>query len=83
MARARSAEARDLLESLRAALGEVDERAAAALDADAESREWREWIDALRHAFAAADDACRQLARLLATPPDDGARLRWYDRRRR
>jgi hypothetical protein len=83
MARARSAEARDLLESLRAALGEVDERAAAALDADAESREWREWIDALRHAFAAADDACRQLARLLATPPNDGARLRWYERRRR
>jgi hypothetical protein len=83
MARARSAQARDLLDPLRAALGDVDERAPAALDAGSESREWCEWLDSLRRAFAAADDACRQLARLLATPPDDGARLRWYDRRRR
>jgi hypothetical protein len=81
MARARSAQARDLLDPLRAALGEVDDRATAALDAGAGSREWRAWLDALRHAFATADDACRQLARLLATPAD-GAPSRWYQRRR-
>ncbi|HTK47830.1 MAG TPA: hypothetical protein VL328_07625 [Gemmatimonadaceae bacterium] len=83
MARARSARARDLLDPLRDALAALDDRAGAALDAGTESREWRDWLDALRHAFATADDACRQLARLLATPPDEGARLRWYERRRR
>jgi hypothetical protein len=83
MARARTAQARDLLDPLRDALAALDDRAAAALDADAESTAWRAWLDALRHAFAVADDACRPLARLLATPPDDSARLRWYDRRRR
>jgi hypothetical protein len=82
MARARSAQARDLLDPLRAALGAVDDRSTAALDAGAGSREWREWLDALRHAFAAADDVCRQLARLLGTPPRDGPPSRWYQRRR-
>jgi len=83
MARARSAQARDLLDPLRDALAALDERAGGALGAGPESREWSEWLDALRHAFATADDACRQLARLLAVPPEEGSRLRWYDRRRR
>ena len=51
MARARSAQARDLLDPLRDALGALDDRAGPALDAGTESREWRDWLDALRQAF--------------------------------
>jgi hypothetical protein len=83
MARARSAQARDLIDPLRGALAALDDRADAALDAGPDSPEWQSWLEALRHAFATADDVCRELARLLAIPPGDAARLRWFDRRRR
>ena len=69
-ARARSAAARDAIEPLRAALRSLDDRAAAAPPRrGCTSPEWDAWIEALRAAFAAADEACGHLARVLAEPP--------------
>ena len=82
VARARSAAARDAIEPLRSALLTLDEGSAAASGAGAESREWALWIAALRRAFAAADEACGHLARVLAEPPREEPNGRWFRRHR-
>src|SRR5690348_10946506 len=66
VARARSAAARDAIEPLRNALVALDEGAAAASAGGAHSPEWAGWIASLRRTFAAADEACSALARVLA-----------------
>jgi hypothetical protein len=82
VARARSAAARDAIEPLRTALLALDEGAAGASAAGAHSPEWASWIAALRRAFAAADEACGQLARVLAEPPREEGNGRWFRRHR-
>ena len=79
-ARARAAAARDTIEPLRTALVTLDERAAAASARGTHSPEWAHWIAALRRAFAAADEACTQLARVLAEPPGREGNGRWFSR---
>ena len=81
-ARARSAAARDAIEPLRAALRSLDERAAAAEAAGADSPEWARWIEALRLTFASADEACSHLARVLAESPREDRNGHWFRRRR-
>jgi hypothetical protein len=81
-ARARSAAARDTIEPLRDALRTVDDGAAAASAAGAQSAEWGVWIEALRRAFALADEACGHLARVLAEPLREEPEPRWFRRRR-
>ena len=68
VARARAAAAREMLEPLRAALVELDERALAASVEGPGTVEWETWLSGLRRAFGSADDACARLARLLAVP---------------
>ena len=80
VARARSAAARDAIEPLRSALAALDERADPASTGGAHSAEWASWIDALRRAFAAADEACGHLARVLAEPPRQEGNGRWFSR---
>lgn len=80
--RARSAAARDALEPLRAALHTLDQQAPAAAAGGPHSAEWAKWIVALRRAFAAADEACGHLARVLAEPPREEGDTRWFRRRR-
>jgi hypothetical protein len=63
-ARARSAQARELLQPLRAELGALD-----ALAAKAGDGEWLPWVDQLRRVFTAADESCRALARLFRESP--------------
>jgi len=82
VARARSAAARDAIEPLRSALLTLDEESAAASGGGAESPEWALWIAALRRAFAAADEACGHLARVLAEPPREEPNGRWFRRHR-
>jgi hypothetical protein len=82
VARARSAAARDAIEPLRKALVALDEGAAAASTAGVHSPEWATWIAALRRAFTAADEACGQLARVLAEPPRQEGNGRWFSRYR-
>jgi len=81
-ARARSAAASDAIEPLRAVLLTLDEGAAAASAAGTHSPEWTRWIAALRRAFAAADEACGHLARVLAEPIHEEPEPRWFRRRR-
>jgi hypothetical protein len=82
VARARSAAARDAIEPLRNALVSLDEGADAASAGGVSSPEWTSWISALRRAFAAADEACGQLARVLAEPPRQEGNGRWFSRYR-
>jgi hypothetical protein len=82
VARARSAAARDAIEPLRTALRSLDVEAVAASAADSSSPEWAVWIAALRRAFAAADEACGHLARVLADPPRGEGNARWFRRHR-
>jgi hypothetical protein len=81
-ARARSAAARDAIEPLRAALLTLDEGAAGASSAGMQSHEWALWIEALRRAFAVADETCAHLARVLAEPLREEPEPRWFRRRR-
>jgi hypothetical protein len=81
-ARARSAAARDAIEPLRPALRSLDERAADAVAGDAQSPAWARWIEALRLTFAAADEACGHLARVLAEPVREERNGHWFRRRR-
>lgn len=83
VARARSASARDAIDPLRSALQALDAPAAAAAAAGPASSEWETWIGALRRAFAAADEACGRLARVLAEPPATDGDARWFRRRGR
>ena len=48
----------------------------------AQSPEWDHWIEALRLTFAAADEACGHLARVLAEPPREERNGHWFRRRR-
>jgi hypothetical protein len=82
VARARSAAARDAIEPLRAALHVLGVRGAGATAAGTHSPEWADWIAALRRAFAAADESCRHLARVLSEPPRDEGNGRWFRRHR-
>ena len=82
VARARSAAARDAIEPLRAALRSLDDRAAAAVEGGAQSPEWGRWIESLRLAFAAADESCGHLARVLAEPLREERNGHWFRRRR-
>jgi len=82
VARARSATARDAIEPLRSALRSLDVHAAAASTSGSGSPEWTAWITALRRAFAAADEACGHLARVLADPPREERNGRWFRRPR-
>jgi len=79
-ARARAARATELLDPLRAELVALDALAAGARGGSAESEGWRAWVDQLRRTFAAADDACRALARLLAEPTAVEPGRRWFRR---
>jgi hypothetical protein len=81
-ARARSAAARDAIEPLRTALRSLDERAAAAEAEGAQSPERVRWIEALRLTFAAADEACSHLARVLAESPREERNGHWFRRPR-
>ena len=82
VARARSAAARDAIEPLRTALLALDEGAAGASAEGAHSPEWANWIAALRRTFAAADEACGHLARVLAEPAREEGNGRWFRRHR-
>jgi hypothetical protein len=82
MARARSARARDVLAPLRSALVTLDERAPDAATSAPGSEPWHAWVESLRRAFAAADDACTHLARVLAEPPRERDERGWLGRRR-
>jgi hypothetical protein len=82
VARARSAAARDAIEPLRTALRTLDEEAADASTAGADSPEWTSWIAALRRAFVAADESCSHLAGVLAEPPREESNGRWFRRHR-
>jgi hypothetical protein len=83
VARARSASARDAIDPLRLALASLDAGAQAAVAAGPTSPEWDAWIAALRRAFAAADEACGRLARVLAEPPPTDGDAGWFRRLRR
>jgi hypothetical protein len=79
--RARAARAAELVEPLRTALESLDNLAAKARGGTTEAPAWSEWVAQLRRVFAAADDACRALARLLSEPAHaaEPAR-RWFGR---
>ena len=83
VARARSASARDAIDPLRLALVSLDAGAASAAAAGPASPEWEAWIVELRRAFAAADEACRRLARVLAEPLPTEGDAGWFRRLRR
>lgn len=76
--RARAARARALVEPLRAELRALDALSARARMGGVESAEWRAWVEQLRRAFSAADDACRALAHLLAEPAAADTRSGWH-----
>jgi hypothetical protein len=76
-ARARVAQAEEIVEPLRAALLALDE---AAEGVRVGTPAWDAWVGHLRHVFAAADVACQQLARLLATQDDEPTERRWFER---
>jgi len=83
VARARAAAAREMLEPLRAALTAVDDRAGDASAQGLGAPAWEAWLAELRRAFAAADDACIKLARLLSVPARLDQPSRWFGRRGR
>ncbi len=79
--RARAARASELLDSVLSELTGLVVAAATARGGTADSAGWHSWVAQLRRVFAAADDACRALARLLAetagrAPPS----RRWFGR---
>jgi len=78
VARARASEARELIHTVRDALMALDDRATGARSAGPGTAEWDAWLAALRAVFAAADEACNHLARLLAVPPRVKERSRWF-----
>lgn len=80
-ARARAARASELLDSVLSELTALDVSAAAARGGTSDSAGWKAWVAQLRRVFAAADDACRALARLLAeTPGSAPPARRWFGR---
>ena len=77
LARALTAHAEELMEPLRAALLELDVLAGNAREG---APGWNAWVAQLRRVFAAADVACRDLARLLTTRTTSEATPRWFER---
>jgi hypothetical protein len=71
-ARARVAQAREILEPLRESLRTLDSLAGEA--ASETSTEWEAWVAQLRRVFVAADESCGRLAILFATSEDTPAR---------
>jgi hypothetical protein len=82
VARARSARAKDLLAPLQAAFARLDEQGREAAGASPGSEPWEAWVDSLKRTFAAADEVCGQLARVLAEPPAEPEERGWFGRRR-
>jgi hypothetical protein len=81
MARSRSARAREALGPLHASFATLDERGRSAAGATPGSEAWEGWVEALRRAFATADEVCGQLARVLAEPPAEQKEERgWFGR---
>ncbi len=80
-ARARAARASELLDSVLSELTKLDIAAASARGGTTDSAGWQSWVAQLRRVFAAADDACRALARLLAEAPSGAPPARgWFGR---
>ena len=77
LARALTAQAEELMEPLRTVLLELDVLVA---DAREGGPGWDAWVAQLRRVFAAADVACRDLARLLASRTTSAAPPRWFER---
>src|SRR4051812_7302459 len=77
--RARAAEARELLNPLMEAFRELDRIAVEIpLAAATESPAWSRWVEQLRRVFAAADEACGALGRLLAEEAEPPRRRGWF-----
>lgn len=80
-ARARAARASEMLEPTLAALATLDTLAAQARGGSADSPAWDAWVGQLRHVFASADDACRDLARMLGERrAEPTTTRRWFGR---
>jgi hypothetical protein len=78
-ARARTARASELIETLLGELAVLDGLAASARGGEVDSPAWRAWVAQLRRVFTSADDACRAFARLLAEPePQEKSARRWF-----
>jgi hypothetical protein len=75
--RALTAQTRELMEPLRAALLSLDVLAPAARD---DAAGWDAWVAQLRRVFASADVLCQGLARLLADRGARDAAPRWFER---
>jgi hypothetical protein len=81
-ARARTAHASELIETLLGELAALDALAPAARGGAAGSPAWQAWVAQLRRVFISADDACRALTRLLAEPSAQArAARRWFGSR--
>ncbi len=74
-ARARMAEADEIMEPLRLVLVALDDAAESGGSPDG----WDEWVAQLRRVFAVADSTCSHLADLLRRPDAPVAR-RWFER---
>jgi hypothetical protein len=81
-ARARTARASELIETLLEELAALDALAAPARGGEVDSPAWRTWVAQLRRVFTSADDACRAFARLLAEPSSHAKTARrWFGSR--
>jgi hypothetical protein len=81
-ARARTARASELIDTLLDDLAVLDRLAASAHGGEADSPAWQAWVAQLRRVFTSADDACRALARLLAEPSSQAKPARrWFGAR--
>jgi hypothetical protein len=66
---------------LRRELRALDTLAVRARGVDPRSPEWEAWVAQLRRVFTSADDACREIAHLLAEPVAPAPARRWFGRR--
>jgi hypothetical protein len=81
-ARARTARASELIETLLADLAALDGLAASARGGEADSPAWQAWVAQLRRVFSSADDACRAFTGLLAEPSSQAKPARrWFGSR--
>ncbi len=76
-ARAKMAEADEIMEPLRAALLALDEAVVGAIPG---SEAWDRWVAQLRRVFTTADVACGQLAALLRREDHAPVARRWFER---
>jgi len=75
--RALTAQAIELLDSLKKAFVDLDERAEAART---DSTGWDAWVDALRHVYAESDGACSALVALIASRDATRRSGSWFSR---